>query len=59
MKHISKQEQNMATTESQELGAKMDESISGERQAETSRSGGKKGGGITFPFLIGLFLSST
>ncbi|GMN24538.1 hypothetical protein TIFTF001_000601 [Ficus carica] len=42
----------MATTESQELGAKMDESISGERQAETSRSGGKKGGWITFPFPI-------
>ena len=57
MKHISKQEQKMATTESQDLGAKMDESISGERQAEMPRSGGKKGGWITFPFLIGLYLS--
>lgn len=47
----------MATKESQELGAKMDKLISGERQAETSCSGGKKGGWITFPFLIGLYLS--
>lgn len=47
----------MANSESQELD--LNESVSVERQAQTPLPGGKKGGWITFPFVIGLSPSIT
>ncbi|EXC33223.1 Nitrate excretion transporter 1 [Morus notabilis] len=44
----------MANSESQELD--LNESVSVERQAQTPLPGGKKGGWITFPFVIGSFM---